>query len=57
MLMRCFQVANIQDYMIANIIACFCCCWIIGIFAIIKSNDCKNAKIARDSAHARYNSS
>ncbi len=55
--MRCFQVANIQDYMIANIIACFCCCWIIGIFAIIKSNDCKNAKIARDSAHARYNSS
>ncbi len=35
------EVANVQDYMIANILACLCCCWCIGIAGIIKSNECQ----------------
>ena len=31
------HMTGIHDYLIANILACFFCCWIIGIFGIIWS--------------------
>ena len=33
------EINNINDYMTANIFACLCCCWPIGIAAIMKSNE------------------
>ena len=38
------KVSHISDYMIPNILACLLCCWCIGIAAIVKSNECQNAK-------------
>ena len=50
------EVNQINDYMIANIVACLLCCWCIGCCAIMKSNECKNAKVARDLESARRHS-
>ena len=36
--------AGINEYMAMNIFFMLCCCIPIGIFAVTKSNDCKNAK-------------
>ena len=50
------EVDQVNDYMIANIVACLLCCWCIGCCAIMKSNECKNAKVARDLQSARRHS-
>ena len=50
------EVDQVNDYMIANIVACLLCCWCIGCCAIFKSNECKNAKTARDLESARRHS-
>ena len=34
--------------MTANILACLCCCWLIGRAAIWNSNKCQKAKRERD---------
>jgi hypothetical protein len=45
-----------KDYLCLNIFATLCCCWIIGIFAILKSVQCRSAISAGDRATAEQKS-
>ena len=52
------ELDQVSDYMIANILASLMCCWCIGCFAIMKSNQCQNAKRNRNlEAAKRYSAS
>ena len=48
--------AGIKDYMAMNIIFMLCCCLPFGIVAVIKSNECQNAKNVGDVPRAKKSS-
>ncbi|XP_077983582.1 dispanin subfamily A member 2b-like [Glandiceps talaboti] len=49
--LRAMPIGSIQstiaeppnDYMVWSILNCLCCCWILGLIAIFKSNEVKTA--------------
>lgn len=45
-----------QDYLGYSIFVTICCCWIIGIFAIMKSAECRSAVSAGDRTTAEEKS-
>jgi len=45
-----------EDYMCYSIFVTICCCWLIGIFAIMRSSDCRAAIAAGDRVAAEIRS-
>jgi len=45
-----------DDYMCYSIFVTLCCCWLIGIFAIIRSSECRAAIAAGDRVAAEVRS-
>uniref|UniRef100_UPI00397E9E1C CD225/dispanin family protein n=1 Tax=Salmonella sp. s54925 TaxID=3159674 RepID=UPI00397E9E1C len=41
-------IPYVNDNMGLSIFSCLCCCWIIGIFAIMKSSEARNLYVAGD---------
>ena len=46
-----------DDYMCYSIFVTLCCCWLIGIFAILRSSECRAAIAAGDRVTAEVRSS
>ena len=46
-----------DDYMSYSIFVTLCCCWLIGIFAIIRSSECRAAIAVGDRVTAEKKSS
>jgi len=45
-----------DDYMCYSIFVTLCCCWLVGIFAIMRSSDCRAAIVAGDRVAAEVRS-
>jgi len=45
-----------EDYLCYSIFVTLCCCWLIGIFAIIRSTECRAAIAAGDRVTAEIRS-
>jgi len=45
-----------DDYMCYSIFVTICCCWLVGIFAILRSSECRAAIAAGDRMTAEVRS-
>jgi len=45
-----------DDYMCYSIFVTVCCCWLVGIFAILRSSECRAAIAAGDRVTAEVRS-